>query len=198
MAYTRFTLPVGKYAQIELNQVAFRRDGRIEAQCKLDGTDFATVPAENGMLLAVDNVTRTIKFPTASDDFPLALNYTTEHMYDERADALSNYATWKYGKDPYKRGHSYLPRLGYLDIGDKFTTNAVCYDTDDFDDDDALLETDLTETTIYASEYTGNVATCKGLWKFATEKPTAKVVAKVVKIYDMPDGTPGFKLQVIE
>lgn len=34
------------YGQIELNQVAFRRDGRIEAQCKLDDTAFATIPAE--------------------------------------------------------------------------------------------------------------------------------------------------------
>ena len=50
------------YGQLELNQVAFRRDGRIEAQCALDATDFATDPAENGMLLCVDNATRTIKF----------------------------------------------------------------------------------------------------------------------------------------
>ena len=31
------------YGQVELNNVAFRRDGRIEAQCKLDATDFASV-----------------------------------------------------------------------------------------------------------------------------------------------------------
>ena len=28
------------YGQLELNQVAFRRDGRIEAQCALDATDL--------------------------------------------------------------------------------------------------------------------------------------------------------------
>lgn len=38
------------YGQLELNQVAFRRDGRIEAQCFLDATDFAKIPAENGMI----------------------------------------------------------------------------------------------------------------------------------------------------
>ena len=38
------------YGQVELNQVAFRRDGRIEAQCALDPTDFAKVSSENGML----------------------------------------------------------------------------------------------------------------------------------------------------
>ena len=40
------------FGQIELNQVAFRRDGRIEAQCALDATEFGNGEfAENGMLL---------------------------------------------------------------------------------------------------------------------------------------------------
>ena len=51
---------------MELNQVAFPRDGRIEAQCAL-GDDFAEVPAENGMLLAVDNINRIVKFPVAGE-----------------------------------------------------------------------------------------------------------------------------------
>ena len=52
MAIKRFV--IDGYGQIELNNCAFRRDGRIEAQCALDATDFATLPAENGMLLAVE------------------------------------------------------------------------------------------------------------------------------------------------
>ena len=47
-------LVIDGYGQLEMNQVAYRRDGRIEAQCALDATDFKDVPAENGMLLAVD------------------------------------------------------------------------------------------------------------------------------------------------
>ncbi len=42
-------LVIDGYGQCELNNAAFRRDGRIEAQCALDETDFADVPAENGM-----------------------------------------------------------------------------------------------------------------------------------------------------
>ena len=57
-------LVIDGFGQLELNQVAFRRDGRIEAQCALDATDFADVPAENGMLLAVDKVNEVIKFAT--------------------------------------------------------------------------------------------------------------------------------------
>ena len=52
MAFKRMV--IDGYGQLELNNVAFRRDGRVEAQCALDATDFADVPAENGMLLAVD------------------------------------------------------------------------------------------------------------------------------------------------
>ena len=46
MATKRFV--IDGFGQVELNNVAFRRDGRIEAQCALDETDFASIPAENG------------------------------------------------------------------------------------------------------------------------------------------------------
>ena len=40
------------YGQLELNQCAFRRDGRIEAQCKIaDGIEYL----ENGMILAIND-----------------------------------------------------------------------------------------------------------------------------------------------
>ena len=79
MALTRFV--IDGYGQLELNNVAFRRDGRVEAQCALDATDFASVPAENGMLLAVDRINRVVQFFDSSDDvYPIALNYTAEHM----------------------------------------------------------------------------------------------------------------------
>ena len=65
MALNRMT--IDGYGQVELNQVAFRRDGRIEAQCKLDATDFDSIPAENGMILAVDNVARTVGLPATGD-----------------------------------------------------------------------------------------------------------------------------------
>ena len=44
------------FGQIELNNVAFRRDGRIEAQCALSTVDFASAPAENGMILRVKRI----------------------------------------------------------------------------------------------------------------------------------------------
>lgn len=50
-----------EYGQVELNQVAFRRDGRIIAQYKL----ATAIPyVENGMILAVDYAKKEITYPT--------------------------------------------------------------------------------------------------------------------------------------
>lgn len=106
------------YAQLELNNAAFRRSGRIEAQCKIaDGIEYL----ENGMLLAVDNAKREVRFAVADEKLPIALHYSSEHMYDNRANAL---------KDFKLEPGSFLPRLGYLGAGDKYTTNCVDYNGD--------------------------------------------------------------------
>ena len=54
MAIQRYV--IDGYGQVELNQVAFRRDGRVEAQCKLDDTDYITSKALDAITLA-DNLT---------------------------------------------------------------------------------------------------------------------------------------------
>ena len=134
MALKRFV--IDGFGQLELNQVVFPRDGNVEAQCALDATDFASVPAENGMLLAIDRVNRKVKF-AADDSMPIALNYTTEHMYDERKPGLKNFCLYP---EQNKLGfESYVyPRLGYLAVGDKFNTNCLCYDTNEFANDAAV------------------------------------------------------------
>lgn len=183
MANKRFT--IDGYGQIELNQVAFRRDGRIEAQCQLDATDFATAVAENGMLLAVDRTNRTIKFPDDNGILPIGLNYTSEHMYDERKPGLKNYFT--------KRGEI-LPRIGLLAVGDKWTSNCLSYDSIEFATD-AALKTALAAyktTVIY-----GGMNTTDGTIKISNTKPTDGPVLLVVDgNTTMPDGTFGIMLQV--
>ena len=177
MAFKRFV--IDGHGQLELNNVAFRRDGRVEAQCALDATDFASVPAENGMLLAVDRVNRKVKFAT-DDSLPIALNYTAEHMYDERANAL---------KDFKLEIGEFYPRLGYLAVGDLFTTNCFGYDGD-FADDDAVREADLS-TPVY-----GGISD-EGAIEIGTTKPSVGPVLKVVEKTTMPDGTFGLKFQVL-
>lgn len=177
-------LVIDGFGQIELNNVAFRRDGRVEAQCALDAEDFASVPAENGMLLAVDKANRCIKFYNASEDLPLAINYSSEHLYDERANALRDFSL--------KPGQLY-PRMGYLSVGDLFTLNCLCYNDSEFTTEDALLEAlEACDTTpVYCGVST------VGAWLVSKTKPTKGPVAKVVKSYTMPDGQFGVKLQIL-
>lgn len=174
------------YGQVELNQVAFRRDGRIEAQCALDATDFGKVSAENGMLLAVDNVTRTIKFPAPGSDLPIALNYSAEHMYDDRHQSLKDF------KLDIEDG--FYPRLGYLAVGDKFTTNCLAYDDSEFNDEDALEEAYANDEVLY-----GGVSEM-GAILVSAEKPAEGPVLKAIKgpgAGSMPDGQFAIKFQVI-
>ena len=182
MAFKRFV--IDGFGQLELNQVAFRRDGRVEAQCALDDTDFASVPAENGMLLAVDRINRKIKFATSAnvETMPVALNYSAEHMYDERANAL---------KDFKLEIGEFYPRLGFLSVGELFTTNCFGYDDGDFADDDAVKNVDLSTTAVY-----GGISD-EGAIALAKAAPQAGPVLKVVEKTTMPDGQFAFKFQVL-
>lgn len=178
-------LVIDGYGQLELNQVAFRRDGRIEAQCKLAaGIDFV----ENGMLLAIDNVSRTVGMPAGDgSDELVALNYTTEHLYDERARGLKDFKLDK---------NTFLPRLGYLARGDKFTTNCLSYDTTDFADDDALKAAKLdgdSAIVLYGSESADGTI----LLKKTTAPSNVKVLLKAVKMTTMPDGQFAIKFQAL-
>ena len=163
------------YGQIELNQCAFRRDGRIEAQCKIEGADYV----ENGMILAIDNTKREVRYPAAGD-YMFGLNYTSEHMYDERLVGGLKY--YKTDKD------SFLPRLGYLAVGDKFTTNTVIYD-------EALTITNAVYGYVKAGD-NGYIRLS------ATEPDDAIAGAPLLRVIDakatMPNGAPAVKFQCIK
>ena len=163
------------YGQIELNQCAFRRDGRIEAQCKIEGADYV----ENGMILAIDNTKREVRYPAAGD-YMFGLNYTSEHMYDERLVGGLKY--YKTDKD------SFLPRLGYLAVGDKFTTNTVVYD-------DALTLTNAVYGYVKAGD--------NGYIRLSATKPEDAIDgAPLLRVIDakatMPNGAPAVKFQCIK
>jgi hypothetical protein len=172
------------FGQVELNNAAFRRDGRIEAQCKLDPEDFEKMPAENGMLLAVDRVNRVVKLPTEEDTL-IALNYSAEHLYDERAYGLKNF---KLELDDY------LPRLGYLSRGDKFTSNCISYDFEEFDSDEALMAAgqEIKDTPLY-----GGIDTELGSILVSKNEPAAGPKLLVVEATTMPDGQFAFMFQVL-
>jgi hypothetical protein len=178
------------YGQIELNQVAWRRDGRIEAQCALDTTDFndSDKKAENGMLLAVDNVSRKLFKATSALEaiLPIGVHYSSEHIYDERTPGLKSFAV---GTDDI------LPRVGYPAVGDKFTTNAIAYDSTEFVDQDALEDAlaALATTPVY-----GIIATDgSGYIQATLDAPTSGLGFNIIEKTTMPDGQLAVKVQVL-
>lgn len=154
------------FGQLELNFAAFRRNGAIEAKCKMaEGIDYL----ENGMLLAVDRKTYTVGYPTGAEDEVIALNYTTEHMYDERAKALKDFKLDK---------NTFCPRLGYIGVADKFTTNTVVYDN-----------TSALNTYKYGKPCT--TEGYKGYIELTNTREGAYV--EVIEITTMPDGQAAVK-----
>ena len=186
MAIQRLTIDGS--GQVELNNAAFRRDGRIEAQCSLDTTDFASTVAENGMILAVNKAEGKVYLPKsaalAKPGTIVALNYSAEHLYDERAMGL---------KDFYLTKDSVRPRLGFLAVGDKICTNTVCYNTSTFAND-AALKTAVAAagtTPVYGCEHES------GAILLSTSAPSSnKVTFVVTGAFTMPDGSYGIKMQV--
>jgi hypothetical protein len=153
------------FGQLELNFAAFRRYGAIEAKCRMaDGIDYL----ENGMLLAVDRKNNIVGYP-GDVEGPIALNYTAEHMYDERYQALKDFKLDK---------NTFLPRLGYIGVADKFTTNTVVYN------DEADIATYKYGKPCVAEGY-------KGYIELTNEREGAYV--EVLEITTMPDGQKAVK-----
>ena len=175
-------MTISGYGQVELNNVAFRRDGRIEAQCALDTTDFASVPAENGMILRVKKADHKICFADASAANQLyALNYSTEHIYDERTPGLKNFKLES--KDDF------FPRVGYLAAGDLWTTN--CIDLGSYANASAVASA-LASGEVYAAVGT------QGAVVLDSAVPSVGPVIQVIKKTTMPDGQDAFQLQVLK
>jgi hypothetical protein len=198
------------YSVLELNQVAFPTTGEIEAQCKFDyytpakgttpahgvfktlSTDANGVTCEVGMLLAVDKANDIVTLPTAAnvDECAIGLNYTTEYIYNQFTKGLNKFAMTQ-----DIAGGEYLPRIGYLTKGDKFTTNCLAYDTAEFADDDAV---DAALAAYKTTPVFGGVSTT-GAIKLTATRPTSGPVLRVVKDYTLPDGiSHGVMFQVLE
>ena len=179
-------LIIDGYGQLELNNVAFRRDGRVEAQCALDATDFANTPAENGMVFAVDKQNKVVRFVNENETLPIALNYTSEHMYDDRANALKDFKLTLEDNAQY-----FFPRVGYMSMGDLFTTNCIGYDSVAYNSEEAFIQAleAIGTTPLYSKP------SQVGAWEVTATAEGA--YAKVIKKTTMPDGSLGVQIQVL-
>lgn len=156
------------YGQVEPNRCSFLHDGNIESQCK------AAVDLENGWIVKVDKAAKEVTLATELSGL-IGLNYTAERIYDY-ATGLKNYYT---KKDEY-------PRVGYLKVGDVFTTNAIKTTMTS-----ANITTYIT-TGLFASAGTDGPCTLT-----STTQPAGDFGLQVVELTTMPDGQAAVKIQVI-
>lgn len=164
------------YGQLELNRVAFRRDGRVEAQVPYDTT--ADHVFENGMVVTIKTDAKGKSIvPGAVEGGLHGILYTSEELYDARKPGLKNFGVVvKDGKVEGPEGYDVYPRIGFLAAGDVFTTNTVVK-TDDF--------------TAGKSVYAG----ATGEW---TVTEGAGPEGVVNQVYTMPDGQPAIEIEIIK
>lgn len=196
------------YGQIEPNQVSFTRDGRIEAQCEFDPAKFAAhfpmtadeaqaglIYGENGAFLMVDKANRLATIPTkemSDKGFPMGINYSTEMIYNQFTPGRRNFCMIC---------GEYLPRIGYTEVGERITTNAVAWDDTVYTETTSKDLYDAVKTKLAAKEdvYAYVVEGSNG--KLTIGAPVANalgnVYAQVVKAYTNADGTLAFMFQFV-
>ena len=104
---------MAKYSIVELNKVASRKTGEIEAQCKLaEGIESL----QNGQIVYIDAATDTIVLEkTESCVDAKYLHFSNPRRYEDGKTGMENFI--------YTRSEKYLPRLYKLTAGDIFTTD---------------------------------------------------------------------------
>lgn len=202
------------FGQIELNQVSFTRDGRVEAQCDLDNTVFAShfpmtkeeatkglIYGEVGAFLMVDKARGIATVPTkalSDKGLNMGINYATEKIYNQFTPGRRNFC---------QVCDEFYPRIGYTEPGERLTTNTVAWEstsaiftTANPDDDSDIMYNDVKAaleagTEVYAYVVEGS----DGKLTIGADKANAlgNVYAHVVKAYTNADGTKAFKFEFI-
>lgn len=162
---------------VELTRVQAVKDGHHFSQYPMAK---GTKELENGMLVAVDHVKGEVAKPKAITE-KVYLHASVEHMYDANA-----------GRDEFvvKETEDFLPRVYDLRIGDVFETNAVVFDSGDFEDYAAIKAAITAKTATYA--YTDFATGYIKIAKVAGIDVATDLRVKAV--ITLPNGTTGVKL----
>ena len=165
------------YGQVEPNHLSGIVTGQIYAQLPAAA---AITQLEQGQFAKYDYAAGEVNF-TGEGEFMLV--YNEEKLYDERKQSHKDFV--------YKKGdftdQKLYPRLIKTNVGDIFTTNTFAAGTG---------PNDAVEQTLPALGAKLHVGADGFLTAGAAEdeQPTFKVV----KVYQMPDMTPGVKIQRIK
>ena len=134
---------MAKYSVAELNKVASRKTGEIEAQCKLNSEIEALYNGEIVFVDAVNNeITKTFEADTCVD--AIYLHFSNPRRYEDGHTGMENFR-YERNDDAATFGDRYLPRVYKLIEGDIFTTNY------DFDANDGSI---LTEALDFGKVFT--------------------------------------------
>jgi len=166
------------FGQVEPNHLSAQTNGQIYAQLPA-ATSFNIL--ENGMFLKYDYPNRECNL-SGKGEWMLVMNEIK--LYDERKQGLKDYAM----KKADFMGGELVPRLLRTEIGDIYTTNTFGANTSESSTVSGLsLDVgDLLKV---------NAGT--GYFQAATTADT-EFVWQVAKVYTMPDGQPGVKIQRIK
>ena len=186
------------YGQVEPNHLSGIVTGQIYAQLPTDTT--RTVGAngavtwtgitqlEQGQFAKYDYAAGKVNF-TGDGEFMLV--YNEEKLYDERK---QNHKDFVYKAEDFT-DYTMFPRLIKTNVGDIFTTNTI--GVKNTSDTAEVGGVELDEGNYLQVTASGDNA---GFLDKAsgTDMPASGMVWKVVKVYTMPDGQPGVKIQRVQ
>lgn len=110
-----------KHSVVELNKVASRKTGEIEAQCKLAEEFNGTL--SNGAIVYVQAKDNTIVKNYAEGCVDaMYLHFSNPRRYEDGRSGMENFI-YEVNDDYKIFGEGYLPRLYKLTVGDIFTTD---------------------------------------------------------------------------
>ena len=175
------------YGQVEPNHLSGIVTGQIYAQLPAhvkgaeQGSANSITQLEQGQFAKYDYAAGEVNF-TGDGEFMLV--YNEEKLYDER---FQNHKDFVYKVGDFTDNKLY-PRLIRTYVGDIMTTNTFEANTSN------VAET--TGVTIVNGNYL--TVSNTGFLTVANSKPASGMVWKVIKIYTMPDGQQGVKIQRIQ
>ena len=202
------------YGQVEPNHLSGIVEGRIYAQLPAGTASSATttktvgaktyttttititpiVQLEQGQFAKYDYATGVVNFDGAGD---FMLVYNEEKLYDERKQSHKDFV---YKASDFTDKMMY-PRLIATEVGDIITTNTI-YAPNTSNTAEVTIGDDtelVVGTYLQPSTSTGFLEVLKSGNTVATSLTgVSGMVWKIVKVYTMPDGQPGFKIQRVQ
>ena len=186
------------YGQVEPNHLSGIVTGQIYAQLPAvnitttgEGANAVTTETpiaqlEQGQFAKYNYAEGVVDFGSQDGEFMLV--YNEEKLYDERRQAHKDFV---YKATDFTDGKLY-PRLIKTNVGDIYTTNCIAVANTDADAEVTIG----TDATLVVGAYLAPSASTGFLTVGA--KPASGMAWKIVKVYTMPDGQPGFKLQRVQ